>query len=280
VSRGFITTPPGEGSNDPWSSSSEGQPDEYDEDAAAEWRGAFAAADGGAAGTKEAPCDSPRSMARMQREVQRKLQEQVEVNDRSITIPSSWHADQASLWVPCVLGLAGPAAPAAEDRGAGEVPAVGAAPGGGSPRRPQPRLAGSHGGALGAGLSGGVRVPVLLLLALAVPAAPPLRRQLHHVLLLGGREPGRHGVQEAVHVRRRAAGAGQEDLPAEPRGRGSRRRRRSRGRQLTRDRSQQVGEEQKTIAIISISAACAEHREQGMIGGAASKVGTRLFSNV
>ncbi|PAN35481.1 hypothetical protein PAHAL_6G212800 [Panicum hallii] len=79
VSRGFITTPPGEGSNDPWSSSSEGQPDEYDEDAAAEWRGAFAAADGGAAGTKEAPCDSPRSMARMQREVQRKLQEQVEV---------------------------------------------------------------------------------------------------------------------------------------------------------------------------------------------------------
>ena len=84
VSRGLVTTPPGEGSNDRWSSSSESQPDEHDEDAAAEWRGAFAAS-----GTEEAPCDPPRSMARMQREVQRKLQEQIEVNDRSIAIPSS-----------------------------------------------------------------------------------------------------------------------------------------------------------------------------------------------
>ncbi|KAG2584100.1 myb-related protein 1-like [Panicum virgatum] len=77
VSRGPVATAPGEGSDDRWSSSSESQPDEHDEDAAAaaEWRGAFAA--GG--GTKEAPCDSPRSMARMQREVQRKPQEQIEV---------------------------------------------------------------------------------------------------------------------------------------------------------------------------------------------------------
>ena len=95
VSRGPVATAPGEGSDDRWSSSSESQPDEHDEDAAAaaELRGAFAA--GG--GTKEAPCDSPRSMARMQREVQRKPQEQIEVNDRSIAIPSSWHGDQAEL---------------------------------------------------------------------------------------------------------------------------------------------------------------------------------------
>ncbi|XP_039816602.1 myb-related protein 1-like isoform X2 [Panicum virgatum] len=74
VSRDLVTTPPGEGSNDRWSSSSESQPDEHDEDAAAEWRGAFAASS-----TEEAPCDPPRSMARMQREVQRKLQVQIEV---------------------------------------------------------------------------------------------------------------------------------------------------------------------------------------------------------
>jgi hypothetical protein len=48
------------------SSSSESQPDEYDDD------GTIAELHG----------DSSRTMARMQREVQRKLQEQIEVNDR------------------------------------------------------------------------------------------------------------------------------------------------------------------------------------------------------
>lgn len=76
VSRGLITTSPGdngEGANDR-SSSSE---NEYDEDAVAELHGAFTADDG--AGAKEGLCDSSRSMARMHREVQRKLQEQIEV---------------------------------------------------------------------------------------------------------------------------------------------------------------------------------------------------------
>ncbi|OEL27631.1 Myb-related protein 2 [Dichanthelium oligosanthes] len=79
VSRGLIANLPGddgEGPNDR-SSSSQSQTDEYDEDAAAKLRSAFAADDG--ADTEEALCDSPRSMARMQREVQRKLQEQIEV---------------------------------------------------------------------------------------------------------------------------------------------------------------------------------------------------------
>jgi hypothetical protein len=86
VSRGLITASPGdngEGSND-WSSSSE---NEYDEDTAAELRSAFAADDHGAV-AKEGPCDSSRSVARMQREVQRKMQEQIEVNDRPVNIPS------------------------------------------------------------------------------------------------------------------------------------------------------------------------------------------------
>jgi len=135
--------------------------------------------------------------------------------------------------------MAGAAAPTAEDRGAGEVPAVRAAPGAGGPRRrPQPGVAGRRGGrqgrALGAGLRGGHRVPVLLLLLLllplAVPDAPPLHRQLRHVLrLLGGREPGprrRRQVAPAPHVRwyarllRRAAGAAEREyIPAEARGR-------------------------------------------------------------
>ncbi|KAL6859368.1 hypothetical protein ACP4OV_017627 [Aristida adscensionis] len=51
---------------------------ELDEDAAAELHPAFA--DGDRGGAKEAPCDdSSRSVAWMQREVQRKLQEQIEV---------------------------------------------------------------------------------------------------------------------------------------------------------------------------------------------------------
>ncbi|KAF8779053.1 hypothetical protein HU200_003018 [Digitaria exilis] len=81
VSRGLITTSAGdngEGSNDR-SSSSDSQPDEYDEDTVAELRSAFAADDG--ADTREALCDSSSSknMVRMQREVQRKLQEKIEV---------------------------------------------------------------------------------------------------------------------------------------------------------------------------------------------------------
>jgi hypothetical protein len=86
VSRGLITASPGdngEGSNH-WSSSSE---NEYDEDTAAELRSAFAA-EGHGAVAKEGPCDSSRSVARMQREVQRKMQEQIEVNDRPVNIPS------------------------------------------------------------------------------------------------------------------------------------------------------------------------------------------------
>ncbi|CAL5001945.1 unnamed protein product [Urochloa decumbens] len=67
VSRGLVGTSPG----DNGSSSSESQPEEHDEDAAAaELRGAFV----GAVDAKEAT-----SMVRMQREVQRNLQEQMEV---------------------------------------------------------------------------------------------------------------------------------------------------------------------------------------------------------
>uniref|UniRef100_A0A0A9EY77 HTH myb-type domain-containing protein n=1 Tax=Arundo donax TaxID=35708 RepID=A0A0A9EY77_ARUDO len=78
VSRGLVAplADNGEGPNDR-SSSSESQPDEYDEDTIADLRRAFA--DSGGAGTKEALCDSSRSMAGMQREVQRKLHEQIEV---------------------------------------------------------------------------------------------------------------------------------------------------------------------------------------------------------
>ncbi|CAO2201953.1 unnamed protein product [Urochloa humidicola] len=64
VSRGLIVTTPGD-DGEGRSSSSENQPDEHDE-------GAFA---GDGAGANEAACDSPRSVARMQR----KLQEQMEV---------------------------------------------------------------------------------------------------------------------------------------------------------------------------------------------------------
>ncbi|CAL4998935.1 unnamed protein product [Urochloa decumbens] len=71
VSRGLVGTSPG----DNGSSSSESQPEEHDEDAAAaELRGAFV----GAVDAKEAT-----SMARMQREVQRNLQEQMEVADQA-----------------------------------------------------------------------------------------------------------------------------------------------------------------------------------------------------
>lgn len=72
MSRGLITTSAGD-NGDRSSSSSESQHDEYDEDTVAALRSAFAADDG--AGTKE-------SMVWMQREVQRKLQEQIEVSDR------------------------------------------------------------------------------------------------------------------------------------------------------------------------------------------------------
>ncbi|XP_062195454.1 myb-related protein 2-like isoform X2 [Phragmites australis] len=65
----------GEGPNDQ-SSSSETQTGEYDEDTITELHRAFA--DGDGAGTKEALCDYSRSMARTQREVQRKLHEQIE----------------------------------------------------------------------------------------------------------------------------------------------------------------------------------------------------------
>ncbi|CAO2175292.1 unnamed protein product, partial [Urochloa humidicola] len=71
VSRGLIATTPGD-DGERRSSSSESQPDEHDDAAAAELLGAFA---GDGAGAKEATCDSPRSVARMQR----KLQEQIEV---------------------------------------------------------------------------------------------------------------------------------------------------------------------------------------------------------
>nr|ACF87317.1 unknown [Zea mays] len=151
---------------------------------------------------------------------------------RSITIPSSWFLIKLLSSVhSCMPGAA---APPAEDRGAGEVHAVRAAPGAGGPRRPHTGLAGHRRGgrALGAGLRGGDRdrVPVLhfLLLHLAFPDAPPLRRQLRDVLLLllllGGREPGprrRQHVRWYARLLRRAAGAGRgEYIPAEARGRG------------------------------------------------------------
>ncbi|XP_062192663.1 myb-related protein 1-like isoform X2 [Phragmites australis] len=73
VSRGVGNK--GEGLNDRLSS--ESPPDEYDEDTIAQLHRAFADDDG--AGAKEALCDSSRNMARIQREVQMKLQEQIEV---------------------------------------------------------------------------------------------------------------------------------------------------------------------------------------------------------
>ena len=68
VSRGLASPlgDNGDGTNER-SSSSESQPDEHDDDTVAEPHG-----------------DSSRSMARMQREVQTKLQEQIEVNDGSV----------------------------------------------------------------------------------------------------------------------------------------------------------------------------------------------------
>lgn len=68
VSRG-LASPLGDNGDgtDERSSSSESQTDEYDDDTVAELH-----------------ADSSRSMARMQREVQRKLQEQIEVNDGSV----------------------------------------------------------------------------------------------------------------------------------------------------------------------------------------------------
>jgi hypothetical protein len=71
VNRGHleVTADNGEGQND-WSSSSENQPGEYDEDTVTDR--AFADDQG------EALSDS-RSVAWMQREVQRNLQEQIEV---------------------------------------------------------------------------------------------------------------------------------------------------------------------------------------------------------
>jgi hypothetical protein len=69
VSRGLASPLGDDGDGtDERSSSSESQPDEYDDDDT----------------VAELHADSSRSMARMQREVKRKLQEQIEVNDGSV----------------------------------------------------------------------------------------------------------------------------------------------------------------------------------------------------
>jgi hypothetical protein len=176
------------GQNDRSSSSSE---NEYDEGTVTEtYSGAF--------GEGEALCDASRSVKWMQREVQRNLQERMEVRvvilkqNLQLSIMSSDQAELGSC-------LSGPEAPAAEDRGAGEVPAVRAAQGVRGPGRPQPGLTARRGGrGLGARLCGGL--DLLIPLPVAAAAAPACHRQLRDVVVLGVREQGRR--QAALHVRR------------------------------------------------------------------------------
>ncbi|TVU05750.1 hypothetical protein EJB05_48931, partial [Eragrostis curvula] len=78
VSRGLAASPADNGDRSS-SSETESQPDEYVDDTVTELRLAFADDDDGDSVPKEALCDSSRSVAWMQREVQRNLHEQIEV---------------------------------------------------------------------------------------------------------------------------------------------------------------------------------------------------------
>ena len=78
MSRDLTASLAGNGGLNDRSSPLESPPNEYDDDSTTELH-TFVCADDGDDDTKEALCDSSRSMAQMQREVQRKLQEQIEV---------------------------------------------------------------------------------------------------------------------------------------------------------------------------------------------------------